>query len=89
MEIHKKEVGQMIRNLRNSMGLSMEKFGKLIDDLPRSAVNNWEKGINLPKQEILIRIAEIGDTTKEYLLYENQYILDLLAKKAGKVQPEL
>lgn len=92
MEMNKKEVGQRIRNFRNSMGLSIEKFGKLIDDLPRSTVNNWERGINLPKQETLIRIAEIGDTTNEYLLYgdqENQYILDLLAKKAGKVHPEL
>mgnify|MGYP001099154269 FL=1 len=60
MEINKKEVGQRIRDLRSSMGLNMEKLGKLIDDLPRSTVNNWERGINLPKQEILIRIAEIG-----------------------------
>lgn len=92
MEINKKEVGQRIRNLRNSMDLSMDKFGKLIGDLPRSTVNNWERGINLPKQDTLNRIAEVGNTTNEYLLYgdqENQYILDLLAKKAGKIHPKL
>lgn len=92
MEINKKEVGKRIRELRISMDLSMEKFGKLIGDLPRSTVNNWERGINLPKQETLNRIAEVGNTTNEYLLYgdqENQYILDLLEKKAGELDSEL
>lgn len=92
MEINKKEVGKRIRDIRNSMDLSMEKFGKLIGDLPRSTVNNWERGINLPKQETLNRIAEVGYTTNEYLLYgdqENQYILDLLTKKARKIHPKL
>ncbi|WP_142965382.1 helix-turn-helix domain-containing protein [Enterococcus casseliflavus] len=43
IEINKKEVGQRIRKLRNSMGISMEKFGKSIDNLSRSTVNNWER----------------------------------------------
>ncbi|MBF2483838.1 helix-turn-helix domain-containing protein [Listeria welshimeri] len=90
MEVDKKEVGQRIRTIRNSLNLSMEKFGQLIGDLPRSTVNNWERGINLPKKETRERIAEVGHTTDEYLLYgddENQYILDLLKKKAGATNP--
>lgn len=43
IEINKKEVGQRIRKLRSSMGISMEKFGKLMDNLSRSTVNNWER----------------------------------------------
>lgn len=90
MEVDKKEVGQRIRSIRNSLNLSMEKFGQLIGDLPRSTVNNWERGMNLPKKETRERIAEVGHTTDEYLLYgddENQYILDLLKKKAGATHP--
>lgn len=92
MEINKKEVGQRIRETRQILGLSMEKFGKLIDDLPRSTVNNWERGINLPKLETLNRISEIGNVTNEYLLYGNQedeYIMNLLKKKMNEVDPRI
>lgn len=92
MEIDKVEVGQRIRKIRKSLNLSMEKFGQLIDGLPRSTVNNWERGINLPKPESINRIAEIGHVTNEYLLYgdqENQYILNMLRKKAGELDPSV
>jgi hypothetical protein len=61
----------------------MEKSNKLIGNLPRSTVNNWERGINLTKTESLHRIAEVGPVTNEYLLYgaqENQDILEILQK---------
>ena len=80
MEIDKQAVGNRIRQIRQELKLSMEKFGKLIGDLPRSTVNNWERGINLPKTETLHQIAEVGHVTNEYLLYgdqENQYILEM------------
>lgn len=92
MEIDKQEVGNRIRSIRQDLNLSMEKFGKLIGDLPRSTVNNWERGINLPKTETLHQIAEIGHVTNEYLLYgdqENQYILEMLQKKAGKLDSKI
>ncbi|MGC3599010.1 helix-turn-helix domain-containing protein, partial [Enterococcus faecium] len=57
-----------------------------------STVNNWERGINLPKTETLHQIAEIGHVTNEYLLYgdqENQYILEMLQKKPGKLDPKI
>ncbi len=56
----------------------MEKFGQLIGDLPRSTVNNWERELIFLKRKTRERIAEVGHTTDEYLLYgddENQYIL--------------
>jgi transcriptional regulator with XRE-family HTH domain len=92
LEINKVEVGQRIREIRKMHNLSMEKFGQLIDGLPRSTVNNWERGINLPKPESMNRIAEIGHVTNEYLLYgdqENQYILNMLRKKAEKLDPSI
>ena len=68
MEIDKQAVGNRIWEIRQELKLSMEKFGKLISDLPRSTVNNWERGINLLKTEILHQIAEVGHVTNEYLL---------------------
>lgn len=49
MEVNKKEVGQRIKEIRQMLGLSMDKFGKLLGDLPRSTVNNWGRGVNLLK----------------------------------------
>lgn len=92
MEINKVAVGQRIKEIRTDLGLSMAKFGELLGDMPRSSVNNWERGINLPKNETLAKIAEVGKTTNEYLLYgdqENQYILELLEKKLNEADPRL
>lgn len=92
MEINTAAVGQRIKEIRTELGLSMAKFGKLLGDMPRSSVNNWERGINLPKNETLAKIAEVGHTTNEYLLYgdkENQYIMELLEKKLTEVDPRL
>jgi transcriptional regulator with XRE-family HTH domain len=90
MEINKVAVGQRIKEIRTDLGLSMAKFGELLGDMPRSSVNNWERGINLPKNETLAKIAEVGNTTNEYLLYgdqENQYIMELLEKKLNEADP--
>lgn len=90
MEVNKQEAGQRIKEVRQMLNLSMDKFGKLLGGLPRSTVNNWERGINLPKLETLNRIAEVGNVTNEYILYGNQedeYIANLLRKKASEVDP--
>lgn len=92
MEVNKQEAGQRIKEVRQMLNLSMDKFGKLLGGLPRSTVNNWERGINLPKLETLNRIAEVGNVTNEYILYGNQedeYIANLLRKKASEVDPKM
>lgn len=48
--------------------MTMEEFGKIFG-IGKSAVNNWEKGYNLPSDEKLAKIAELGETTKENLTY--------------------
>lgn len=90
MEVNKQEAGERIKKVRQMLNLSMDKFGKLLGGLPRSTVNNWERGINLPKLETLNRIAEVGHVTNEYILYGNQedeYIANLLRKKANEANP--
>lgn len=95
MNIDKKAVGKRIKDIRLSLGLSMAKFGVLLGDVPRSSVNNWERSVYLPRTETLSKIAEVGNTTNEYLLYgdqEDEYIRDLLErnlKRKPKKEVEL
>ncbi|QAA29067.1 helix-turn-helix transcriptional regulator [Lactiplantibacillus plantarum] len=83
MEINKKDVGLRIKKIRLSHHYTMENFGKLIG-APKSAVNNWEKGRNLPSSERLEKIAILGNTNVDMLLFGSfaeqiyNYLLDLL-----------
>lgn len=63
------EVGKRIKKIRTDLGYSMSQFGELISGSPKTTVNNWERGINLPKEDKLKKIAILGKTTAEELLY--------------------
>lgn len=65
------QVGARIRNIRtHHLGLSMSDFGKMIDSNVKSGtVSNWETGKNLPNNSRLKKIAELGNTTVDKLLY--------------------
>jgi len=69
MEVDKKAVGLRIKSIRISRGFNMEEFGKLVNNTSKGAVNNWEKGINLPNAERLSIIARLGDISVNELLY--------------------
>lgn len=62
-------VGARIRKIRKDLGYSMEQFAKAIDDNAKSGtVSNWETGRNLPNNERIKRIAELGGFSVRYLL---------------------
>lgn len=67
MEVNLKEVGNRIKNIRISLGDSMESFGKKLDT-SKAAVNNWEKGVNLPNNSRVKKIAELGHISVNELL---------------------
>lgn len=71
MEVDPIEVGMRIRQIRkNILGVSMAEFGSRIDDKAKSGtVSNWETGKNLPNNERLKRIAELGNMSVDELLY--------------------
>lgn len=70
MEIDKIEVGHRINSIRERLGLSMTEFGKRIDDTAKSGtINNWVRGKNLPNNERLKRIAELGNISVDELLH--------------------
>ena len=68
MEIDKKRVGQRIRSIRQSKGMTMEEFGSLFG-ATKGNVSLWEKGSSIPSNERLPLIAKIGDSTVEELLH--------------------
>lgn len=68
MEIHPSAVGTRINKIRLRKGLNMTEFGSLLDT-SKGAVNNWEKGKNLPNLERLKKIAELAGISVEELLY--------------------
>lgn len=63
------EVGKRIRKIRTDLGYSMAQFGELVSDSPKTTVNNWERGINLPKGDKLKKISLLGKITTNELLY--------------------
>lgn len=63
------EVGRRIKEIRTNLGYSMSQFGELISNSPKTTVNNWERGINLPKEDKLKKIALLGKMTTNELLY--------------------
>lgn len=69
MNQNAKEVGQRIKKIRTDLGYSMAQFGELISHSPKTTVNNWERGVNLPKEDKLNKIAILGKTEVNYLLY--------------------
>ncbi|PGR00889.1 transcriptional regulator, partial [Bacillus cereus] len=54
-------------------GMTLEEFGKQILNANKSVVSKWEKGITVPNNERLAKIAEIGNVTIEYLLSGNPF----------------
>ena len=72
-KIDKKAVGKRIFNIRNSLNLTLEQFGKDPDiNAERSNVSKWERGATLPNKARLQVIAKIGNITLNELLYGNR-----------------
>ena len=68
MGIDKKEVGRRIRRIRKEKGMNQSDFGKEVDNAHKGLVSRWESGVNLPNNERLKKIAELGGMTVDELL---------------------
>lgn len=79
LEADPKVVGSRIRDIRTRLGLSMAAFAEKIDQYENvkktksGTVSNWETGKNLPNNNRLVRIAELGGVTVDELLYGEIY----------------
>ena len=68
INIDKNKLGQRIFNIRYSMGLNLEEFGKVIK-ASKSSISEWEKGKNVPNRTRLKAIAKKGNISVNELLY--------------------
>ena len=58
-----------IKTLRKSKGLSQEELAIKLN-VVRQTISKWEKGLSVPDAEMLIKLAEVLDTTVSILLGE-------------------
>lgn len=84
--VNKSTVASNIRRVRQELGLSMDEFASRIDDRAKSGtVSNWETGKNLPNNERLKKIADLGNITIDELLYgsKEDYVHQVIADYAA------
>lgn len=66
--INKKQVGRRILAIRKRRNLTLIDFAKKIG-AGKSSVSDWEKGFRLPPEAVLTKIAIMGNTSIDKLLY--------------------
>ena len=81
----KEDIAQRINAIRKKGNYSMENFGRLVGDVHKSTVNNWEKAKRIPEAETLEKIAILGDTTVDEILYGglDEYVFNLAKQNFG------
>lgn len=86
MEMDKRAVGMRVSEIRREKGLTLEEFGKIVDNAGKSTVSKWERGSTVPNNKRLKIIAEIGNTTLDRLMYGS--ILDFILYNLESLAPE-
>lgn len=59
--------GDRIRTIRKELGHSGREFGNLLN-VTKTTVSRWESGQRIPSNDLLLKIAELGNTTTDWLL---------------------
>ena len=62
-------VGNRIKDMRQSRGISRQEFAKRLD-ITVSAVSNYENGISFPKEPILIKIMDELQCDANYIFQD-------------------
>lgn len=68
--INKKQVGRRIQIIRKRKLLTLIEFAEKVG-ASKSSVSDWEKGFRLPPEAVLNKIAIMGNTSVNKLLYGN------------------
>ena len=66
--INKKQVGRRISTIRKRKLLTLIELAAKVG-ASKSSVSDWEKGFRLPPEAALIKIAIMGNTSVDKLLY--------------------
>lgn len=60
-------VGDRIKRVRESLDLTGEEFGNKLN-VTKVAVSNWENNNRKPDLDMIVKIADLGDVSTDYLL---------------------
>ena len=71
---------EKLRQCREQLGLSQEDIAERLQ-ITRQAVSKWERGINEPDIETIIRLSDIYGVTIDHLLREDLSVARKLAVK--------
>lgn len=63
-----KSIGERIRNRRQELGLTQVELGAKLG-IHQKQISAYERGVNLPSSEVLIKMAEILGLSLDYLAY--------------------
>lgn len=67
---YRKDIAQRITHVRVTSGLTLKEFGRLFTSpVNAGVVKKWESGVNLPNDEHMIEIAQIGNISLPWLMY--------------------
>ncbi len=61
-------LGERIRTARDAKGLKQSELAALIEVKSAGVISNWEKDINKPDAEKIIKLCEVLDISASYLL---------------------
>lgn len=61
-------LGERIRKARDAKGLKQSELAELIDVKSAGVISNWEKDINKPDADKIIKLCEVLDISASYLL---------------------
>ncbi|WP_112181647.1 helix-turn-helix domain-containing protein [Paraliobacillus zengyii] len=77
-EKQKKDIGSRISVIRKESGMTMKEFGHLFDPpASDSIVSRWERGISIPNNDRLQKIAAYGNVSMLYLTTGQKAFRDL------------
>ena len=80
-----------LKALRRKKGITQEELAARLN-VVRQTVSKWEKGLSVPDAELLIRLAEILETTVSRLLgakIEEEAQPDALAEQLSRINEQL
>lgn len=67
MKFNKRKIGEALKNMRNSIGLTRTDLAKKLC-VTEDTVKKWEQGKNTPKLTDLLSIAEVLNTNVSELI---------------------
>ncbi|MGD8846624.1 MAG: helix-turn-helix transcriptional regulator [Desulfobacteraceae bacterium] len=63
-------IGHRIKDLRQEKGWSQAQFADKLKTHPKQ-ISKYERGINLPSTEVLIRLTQIFNVSADFLIFED------------------